>query len=89
MSFLALAIIGLVSIPVMAQSGGPYTLTRFAVEGGGGKSAGGSYQVVGTIGQPDAGTVSAGAYSLRGGFMGFVHSVFDVLQTIFLPLVTR
>ena len=40
------------------------------VDGGGGASAGGVYTMSGTIGQPDAGTLSGGSYSLTGGFWG-------------------
>lgn len=40
------------------------------IDGGGGKSAGGAYSVSGTIGQPDAGLMSGGTYTLAGGFWG-------------------
>jgi hypothetical protein len=38
------------------------------VDGGGGISSGGDYAISGTIGQPDAGTLSGGDYTLQGGF---------------------
>jgi GH25 family lysozyme M1 (1,4-beta-N-acetylmuramidase) len=38
------------------------------VDGGGGVSAGGGWTFTGTIGQPDAGTLSAGAWVMEGGF---------------------
>lgn len=45
-----------------------YSLDWFSIDGGGGTSTGGPYGLDGTIGQPDAGFMSGGAYSLAGGF---------------------
>jgi hypothetical protein len=58
---LALSALGL---PVRGQ----YALDRFTVDGGGGTSAGGGYSVTGTVGQPDAGIMSGGSFTLAGGF---------------------
>lgn len=53
------------SLQVSAQS---YSIGWYQVAGGGGTSAGASYQVTGTVGQPVAGGAStAGIYSLTGG----------------------
>jgi len=52
-----------------AQSLGRYKLTRSSVEPGG-VVFGGEYVARGTIGQPDAQTVTGGDYALRGGFWG-------------------
>jgi hypothetical protein len=41
-------------VPVPAQTGGPYELTWYTIDGGGGVSRGGQYVLTGTIGQPDA-----------------------------------
>ena len=46
----------------------PYRIDWFKIAGGGGTSAGGAYSVSGTIGQPDAGTMSGGPFTLTGGF---------------------
>ena len=46
----------------------PYSIDWYKVSGGGGTSTGGVYSVSGTIGQPDAGMMSGGNYSLTGGF---------------------
>jgi uncharacterized repeat protein (TIGR01451 family) len=63
-----LGILMLVGAVVLAQSGG-YTLTWWTVDGGGGgPSVAGAYTLAGTIGQPDAGTLNEGAYTLLGGF---------------------
>ncbi len=55
------------SLPAFAQS---YSLDWFTLDGGGGTSTGGVYAVSGTIGQPDAGVMSGGSFSLFGGFWG-------------------
>lgn len=58
---------------VRAQS---YSIDWSTIDGGGGVSTGGTYQVSGTIGQPDAGgPMSGGSYSLTGGFWSLVAVV--------------
>jgi hypothetical protein len=48
----------------------------YKISGGGGSSAGGAYQVSGTIGQPDASAaMSGGNYSLTGGFWALINVV--------------
>ena len=50
----------------LAQS---YSINWYKISGGGGASAGGSYQITGTIGQHDAsGPMTGDTYSLSGGF---------------------
>jgi hypothetical protein len=61
--------IGLMTVPVKAQSGGPYVLDWSTIDGGGGRSSGGDYVLTATIGQPDAGASSGGDYELLGGFL--------------------
>ena len=71
---------------VVAQTGGGYDLTWSTIDGGGGSSAGGGYQLIGTLGQPDAGvTLSGGGYSLSGGFWGGV----SIGSMVYLPLIRR
>jgi hypothetical protein len=54
---------------VRAQSGGAYSMTWNTLNGGGQTfGTGGSYRLGGTAGQPDAGQMAGGAYSLAGGF---------------------
>ena len=60
-----------------------YTLDRWAV--GGGHSSGGGYDLTGTFGQPNAGTLSDGDYTLGGGFWGGGA----VQYRVYLPLVLR
>lgn len=65
---LGLALLLLVSI---VSALGEYDLSWWTVDGGGATfSSGGSYELGGTIGQPDAGTLSGGDYTLGGGFWG-------------------
>jgi hypothetical protein len=48
---------------------GQFTIDWYKVGGGGGASAGGAYQITGTIGQHDAsGPMGGGPYSVSGGF---------------------
>ena len=45
-----------------------YEVNWYTIDGGGGRSSGGPYELVGTIGQPDAAYSSGGKYELLGGF---------------------
>jgi hypothetical protein len=67
---------------VHAQS---YSISKFAIAGGGGTSTGGVYAVSGTIGQPDAsGPQGGGTYTLVGGFWALPSAV----QTPGAPLLS-
>jgi hypothetical protein len=57
------------------QAWGQYSIDWFTVDGGGAPSTGGVFTVTGTIGQPDAGTMSGGSFSLAGGFWGVIAAV--------------
>ncbi len=73
-----------------AQSGGAYELTWSTIDGGGATfSTGASYELGGTIGQPDAGTMSGETYSLGGGFWGFATNVVNSVQKLFLPMILK
>jgi hypothetical protein len=61
-----------------------YSIDWFTIDGGGGTSTGSVYSVSGTIGQPDAGVMSGGNYTLQGGFWGVAVAV----QTEGAPLLT-
>ncbi len=52
----------------IAGAGDDFDLSWHTVDGGGGTSTGGVFVLNGTIGQPDAGTLSGGGFELRGGF---------------------
>jgi len=55
-----------------------YSIDWYTIDGGGGTSSGGSFSLSGTIGQPDAGTLSGGDYTLLGGFWAGVFAVQQV-----------
>ena len=70
-----------VTVSVSAQS---YSVDWYKIADGGGTSTGGTYQVSGTIGQPDAsGAMTGGNYSLTGGFWSLY-----AVQTPGAPLLT-
>ncbi|MCH7791777.1 MAG: hypothetical protein IID31_05810 [Planctomycetes bacterium] len=46
----------------------PFDISWYTIDCGGGPSAGGSFQLSGTIGQHDAGVMSGGPFTLTGGF---------------------
>lgn len=51
--------------PANAQS---FSIDWFTIDGGGGTSANGVFSISSTTGQPDAGSMSGGNFSLTGGF---------------------
>ena len=82
MKKILLLLVSLSSIAGLAQS---YSIDWHTIDGGGGTSTGGVYQVSGTIGQPDAGpTMSGGNYSVDGGFWSLLATV----QTPGAPLLS-
>ena len=82
-----LALLGFIilhSAFILRVQGQNYSIDWYKVAGGGGTSTGGTYQVSGTIGQPDAsGAMSGGNYSVTGGFW----SLIQVVQTPGAPLL--
>jgi hypothetical protein len=92
--FLALALVLLGATAALAQTGGSpsapheatYSLTWSTLDGGGEMySAGGAYTLGGTVGQPDAGVLKGGAYTLAGGFWGGASAV----HRLYVPLLLR
>jgi hypothetical protein len=59
----------------LRASGQSYTIDWSTIDGGGGTSTGGVYSVSGTIGQPDAGRMTGGNFTLDGGFWGLIAAV--------------
>lgn len=73
LTFALLLVLALASaLQATGQSLGPevetYDLSWWTIDGGGGASSGGAYELAGTSGQPDAGVLSGGGYELTGGF---------------------
>ncbi len=67
--FLGSCLVVSTAISARAQT---FDLSWFSIDGGGGTSSGGAYSVTGTIGQPDAGVLSGGNYTLVGGFLSAI-----------------
>ncbi len=65
-----------------------YQLDWWTVDSGGGSSHSGIYSMSGTIGHPDAGSLSGGEFTLAGGFWSGAVSVPPVRE-LYLPLVNR
>jgi hypothetical protein len=64
--------IAMLALVARAQN---YSIDWSTIDGGGGTSTGGVYSVTGTIGQPDAGHMSGGDYTLDAGFWGVIAAV--------------
>ena len=74
--------------PVMGQASltTGYDLSWWTVDGGGNTGdSSGAYTLGGTIGQPDAGILAAGGYTLHAGFWAGAGPIYD----IYLPVVSR
>lgn len=52
-------------------SGKEFVVRNSSIDAGSGRGDGGTFAVTGTIGQPDAGVVTGGTFTLRGGFWTF------------------
>ena len=70
--------------PLSTARAQSYSVDWFKVAGGGGTSTGGVFAVSGTVGQPDAGRLSGGNFSIEGGFWGIITAV----QTPGAPLLS-
>lgn len=79
----------LVSIGLVALAQGGYDLSWWTVDGGGHTySTAGGYELGGTIGQPDAGVLAGGSYTLGGGFWRGGAVTLPPWR-VYLPLVRR
>jgi len=78
------AVVGVLWLSLCIAPAQNYSIDWHSIDGGGGTSTGGVYSVSGSVGQPDAGTLSGGNYSLAGGFWGIVTAI----QTPDAPLMT-
>ena len=73
----------------VAQSGGPCELTWDTLDSSG-SATGGPYALDATVGQPEAGEISGGDYTLGGGFWGggAIVNAADKYK-VYLPVVIR
>jgi hypothetical protein len=83
-SNLLCALAGSVLVCLPSDVSARFDITWSTIDGGGGTSTGGVYTVSGTIGQPDAGRLSGGNFTLDGGFWGLIAAV----QTPGVPWLT-
>ena len=88
MLFIALIVILFAAASVTYAYQAGYSLPWWTSDSGGGTSNGGAYSLSGTIGQPDADTLSGGNYRLEGGFWGGMGKGV-AFQHIYLPLTLR
>lgn len=80
-----LAALSLVVSVSLAQTGSGYDLAWHTIDGGVMFSNGIGYELGGTIGQPDAGLMSGGTYTLVGGFWAGAEANYN----IYLPLIRK
>src|SRR5256885_16838054 len=78
-----LLLLSLLALAAASVRGQNFSVDWFTIDGGGGISTGGVFSISGTIGQPDAGRMSGGNYTLDGGFWG----IFAAVQTPGAPLL--
>jgi hypothetical protein len=84
-----LPLVALLLLTSVALAQGSYDLSWWTVDGGGYTfSEGGGYSLGGTIGQPDAGVLSGGSYTLSGGFWRR-GAVAAEEHKIYLPLLLK
>ncbi len=73
-----LSALALAGAPALAgPGGGAFEIPWYTIDSGGTSSVvGGSFELAGTIGQPDAGvTMTGGSFSLTGGFWAGINNV--------------
>ena len=72
--------------PASAKPADAYTIDWYTIDGGGAMfSTGGTFELGGTIGQADAGTLSGGTYTLSGGFWNGIGN----LLNFYLPMILK
>lgn len=78
-----MAVYVLLSLTILAQSGGTYVITQSVISNGGGVASGGAFGIIGTAGQPAAGVNSTnGGFGVRGGFWQFQLSPTAALVSV-------
>jgi hypothetical protein len=82
-----LALFALASV-ALAQASANYDLSWHVIAGGGRRMEGGSHVVLGTAGQPMAGTMSGSGHTLDSGFWGR-RATTGQEHDIYLPVVLR
>jgi len=65
---LIISVLLLFIVSFASVASGQYEISWYTIDGGGGRSSGGPYTLMGTIGQPDAAYSAGGHFELLGGF---------------------
>jgi len=86
---LAVILLALPTLLALAQTSGTYDLSWHTVDGGGGQMTGRGYTLTGSVGQPDAASMSGNAYTLSGGFWNSRTVIRGGGNHIYLPLVLK
>ena len=81
------ALVLLAAVSLASAQTGEWDLTWSTIDGGGASSSGDRFALSGTIGQPDAASLSGGIYTLHGGFWGPATRPGDF--AVYLPLILR
>jgi len=69
MNIKRITMLGLISAVSSHAAAQPFTIESYTIDGGGTLSVGGPFELVGTIGQPDAGSpLAGGGFDVTGGF---------------------
>jgi hypothetical protein len=67
-SIVPITILRLLTLAASVVQAQDFSIDWWTIDGGCSSSIGGSYEVTGTVGQPDAGVMSGGPFTLQGGF---------------------
>lgn len=70
-SLAAMLLLSTLTLRLSTVHAQPFALESWSIDGGGGTSAGSGFSLTGTIGQPDAGVLAGGGFTLVGGFPGW------------------
>jgi hypothetical protein len=82
---IGLTIAAVMIVQARSSSSAAYDLSWNTIAGGGGASSNGTYTLLGTIGQPAAGSIGSGNFALSGGFWSGALAEYR----IFLPLIVK
>jgi hypothetical protein len=75
---------------LVSASPNAFSLSWWTVDGGGGTSQGGDFDLSGTIGQPDGKhLMSGGKFNLVGGFWADDPAIVLTKRITYLPLISR
>jgi hypothetical protein len=87
---LVLLLLGAILASAIVAAPSALSIPWWTVDGGGGASQGGQFALSGTAGQADAGSMTGGPYTLRGGFWNpTTGAISSVTFQNYLPVTSR